>query len=873
MIGSIRNVIVSGGAERRSRAERSETAYANAQPEGARRLARATDTSRLPWSIASACESGCLIPGHGRSAAMLHFWLGASMVTSWIKGGIWTWRRVVRLRCAALTMTGAMFLGAIGGAIAQPPAVDQNDPAAELAAFKVADGFEVNLFASEKDGIVNPIQMRWDARGRLWVIGSTTYPQIKPGELPDDKVWILEDQNRDGKADKVTVFADGLMVPTGLEMAESGLWNAGSGGAAIYLGEGTKLWRMEDADGDGKMDRKEVVLRGFGTGDNHQNINSFRWSPGGELMFSQGLHAHARIETRDGIVALGEAGLWRYRPRERRLDAFYGGQADPQNPWGWVWTDWGQPLVAAGNNGTYYYPAPEMIRGVQGGRRENIWPEGRGRKTSGPDIVGTAHFPDDWQGTLIAGGYINNAVWAMRIEDDGAGIRLVDRKPLLTSTHASFRPVDVKFGPDGALYICDWYNPIIGHYQASFRHPDRDKVHGRIWRVTAQGRPLVQPPPIAGADVAQLLTNLRSPERYVRYASKVELAGRPADEVVPALRAWWPRIEAGGASDAAIEHALFEALGVFAWVETPEPALLQRAVKSRQAGLRAFAAELLARWADRLPPTFDPLEVLAELAHDPEPRVRMAAVVAAGNIPRGESIVVVLSAADQPRDPTIDLALTSAAKALRPHWQPVLAAPNGTADWKPAWRASLVALSGDPQVAANFGSGDFLPKPAAFGKYRATREFVETLTADVKAKGDPKKGAAIYKRIGCVACHAVAGEGGNMGPPLDAIGSGHPIDFIIGAVLEPQREIKEGYECYDVETKNGGKFSGYWIAGTEEKRTLRDLVGGREVVMRDEEIVKREMRGSVMPANLTDPLTIEELRDLIRYLAELGKPK
>ena len=82
----------------------------------------------------------------------------------------------------------------------------------------------------------------------------------------------------------------------------------------------------------------------------------------------------------------------------------------------------------------------------------------------------------------------------MAIEDDGAGFKLTDREPLLTSTHGSFRPVDVKFGPDGALYVCDWYNPIIGHYQASFRHPDRDKTHGRIWRITAQRPPAGEAP-------------------------------------------------------------------------------------------------------------------------------------------------------------------------------------------------------------------------------------------------------------------------------------------------------------------------------------------------------------------------------------------
>src|SRR4029434_10211680 len=120
---------------------------------------------------------------------------------------------------------------------------------------------------------------------------------------------------------------------------------------------------------------------------------------------------------------------------------------------------------------------------------------------------------------------INNAIWALKVEDDGASFRVTDLPPLLTSTESSFRPVDVKIGPDGAIYICDWFNPIIGHYQASFRHPDRDKTHGRIWRIKAKGRPLVQQPPIAGAPLDQLFENLKSEERWTRYQTKRGLAG------------------------------------------------------------------------------------------------------------------------------------------------------------------------------------------------------------------------------------------------------------------------------------------------------------------------------------------------------------
>src|SRR5689334_17495712 len=131
---------------------------------------------------------------------------------------------------------------------AESAAEESDDPAAELASFQVADGFEVKLFASEKDGVQKPIQMRFDARGRIWVIGSTVYPQLQPGQAPNDKVLILEDTNHDGICDKTTVFADGLMIPTGIEV--------GHGGA--YVGHGTELLFLKDTNGDDKADERRV---------------------------------------------------------------------------------------------------------------------------------------------------------------------------------------------------------------------------------------------------------------------------------------------------------------------------------------------------------------------------------------------------------------------------------------------------------------------------------------------------------------------------------------------------------------------------------------------------------------------------------------
>ncbi len=554
--------------------------------------------------------------------------------------------------------------------------LDPNDPAAELASFRLPEGFEANLFASEKDGVVKPIQIRWDARGRLWVLGSTTYPQLKPGEEPRDKIVILEDSNHDGRADKTTVFAEGLMIPTGLEL--------GDGGA--YVGEGTKLLFLKDTDGDDRADEKRVVLRGFGTGDNHQNINSFRWSPGGELFFSQGLHGFARVETPYGIVGLDEAGLWRLRPRELRLDPFYGGSADPQNPWGFAWTEWGMPLVVAGNNGGVSFPLPEMIRGRKIGARQNIWVNARGRKSSGPEIIRSAHFPPEWQGVLLTGGYINNAVWALKNEDDGAGFRMTDLPPFMTSTHGSFRPVDVKLGPDGAIYLCDWYNPIIGHYQASFRHPDRDRAHGRIWRITYKGRPLNTPPVIAGASVASLLENLKGTDEWTRYQTKRELGERPTPEVIAALEKWTAPMVG---RDIATERALYLALGVYEWHESPNPALLGRLLQAAKPDIRAYAAGVVARWADRLSPGPDALALLTPLVSDENPRVRLAAVVALANIPRAESLPLALRVIERGADGFTELALRQAVHALKPHWLPALLAGRLGIEDKPALLAFL----------------------------------------------------------------------------------------------------------------------------------------------------------------------------------------
>jgi putative heme-binding domain-containing protein len=156
-----------------------------------------------------------------------------------------------------------------------------------------------------------------------------------------------------------------------------------------------------------------------------------------------------------------------------------------------------------------------------------------------------------------------------------------------------------------------------------------------------------------------------------------------------------------------------------------------------------------------------------------------------------------------------------------------------------------------------------------------TPDETAALAAEVRVNGNAERGAEIFRRaeFGCVACHVVNGTGGNIGPDLSALGTAQPIDFIIGAIVEPQKEIKEGYLSISVTTKDGEEYQGYPVRETGDELVLRDVLQNQEVRLRRDVIKERKQNGSVMPAGLADTLTREEFRDLVRFLSELGKPK
>jgi glucose/arabinose dehydrogenase len=362
------------------------------------------------------------------------------------------------------------------------------DPEIERKSFQVAEGFEVNLYAADPR-IAKPIQMNFDSRGRLWIASSSIYPHIEPGKEADDRILVVEDADGDGVAEKTSVFADGLLIPTGVE--------PGDGGA--YVANSTELVHFQDTDQDGKADRKRVLLSGFGTEDTHHILHTFRWGMDGMLYFNQSIYIHSHIETPWGVRRLGGGGIWQFRPETLQLEVFCRGFV---NPWGHHFDDWGQSFATDGAYGegvNYVFPGSVWVT-APGATRIMKGLNPGSPKHCGLEVLSGSHLPEEWRGNIITNDFRGHRVCRFVLSEDGSGFASREHPELIKTEHVAFRPIDVKMGPDGAIYIADWYNPIIQHGEVDFRDPRRgDHTHGRIWRVTAKGRPLVKRPQLAGA--------------------------------------------------------------------------------------------------------------------------------------------------------------------------------------------------------------------------------------------------------------------------------------------------------------------------------------------------------------------------------------
>lgn len=653
---------------------------------------------------------------------------------------------VVASAFAVITLVGATCPRP---AIAQRDLTDipQADPVAEMAAMKLADETAVNLYAADPD-FRKPIQINFDSRGRLWVASSEVYPQIEPGQVANDKIVILEDADRDGVAEKSTVFADGLLIPTGVIPDQHG---------GAYVAASTELLHYSDTNGDGVADVKKVVFSGFGTEDTHHLLHTLRWGPDGCLYFNQSIYIHSHIETAYGTRHLDGGGIWRYRPETGQLEIVSKGFV---NPWGHIFDAHGESFAT---DGAYFeginYVFPDSIFVTSPGATRWLGGMNPGSpKHCGLEIISGGHFPESWSGDLVTSDFRGHRVCRFTVRPSGTTYTSRQQPEIINSSHIAFRPIDARMGPDGALYVADWYNPIIQHGEVDFRDERRDRVHGRIWRVHFPGRPLDKLPDFVAASTDELIAMLEAPSLAVRQFAREHLwprVGEDADAVLGAVVRWrdaadTPELKASRA----LEHQwLGEVAGRFA-ADSFEIIASGPSGPASRPSLRSAV-----RSGGHDHEAVSPRIVAAALGDDPA--LRLEAVVALGQVGGGEAAVAaartLIAAAERHRgspDPTLDFALWQSLRTLSGSW--IAALRDGRLDWQPNAGGLAFAVSA---TASGEAADAVLPLLASDQLSAAQKQL---LVETIAASGDAQA-------LGKLLTIALAGAGDSSGQRLDAV--------------------------------------------------------------------------------------------------------
>lgn len=401
-------------------------------------------------------------------------------------------------------------------------------PEEERATFTLPAGFEAELVAAEDpaNGIGKFVPIAFDQKGALWTTTALEYP-VDGNENPaaadalyaskaKDKVLVYDRDPKSptGYASKARVFAEGLAIPLGVLPYKDG----------CYVQHGHDIAFLEDTDHDGKADKRTVILTGFGVQDSHLFPHQFLRAPGGYIWMAQGAFNYSKVlrpgEPAEKAVQFDQTRMAKFRPDGSGFDITSNG---PCNIWGLVLNGEGEAFIQEANDFGYpVMPFHEYANypGCSDRQWKSYAPEFPGTpdfRMGGTGLSGLAltdkagPFPESWRDVMLVANPITNRIQSIKMERKGANWKLNPPTDFLVSTDPWFRPVAISVGPDGCLYIVDWYNKIISHNEVPRNHPDRDKTRGRIWRVKATASKPLEVPDFTAISGDELIAKLGGP--------------------------------------------------------------------------------------------------------------------------------------------------------------------------------------------------------------------------------------------------------------------------------------------------------------------------------------------------------------------------
>lgn len=510
-------------------------------------------------------------------------------------------------------------------------------PEASAKLIQVPPGFELQLFASEPN-IINPIAMDWDEKGRLWVIETVDYPNTVRDDKSggDDRIKICEDTDGDGRADKFTIFAEGLNIPTSLVFSNDG----------IIVSQAPHFLFLKDTTGDGKADIRKVIMDGWGTFDTHAGPSNLRYGIDNHIWGTVGYSGFK------GTIA-GEPydfsqGFYRFAPDVSTFEFMTG---TSNNTWGLGFTENNDIFGSTANNThSVFMGIPNRaLKGVEGIRAggsskidghyamhpitqhvRQVDVFGGFTAAAGHSFYTARNYPEPyWNNIAFVCEPTGHLVHSARIEKDGAGFREKDGWNLFASADEWVAPVEAKPGPDGAVWVLDWYNFIVQHnptptperggYAAengkgnAYENPLRDKSHGRVWRVVSKTAKKVKPLQLSKKEPEGLLAALENDNMLWRTTAQRLLVERRQTDVLPQLAALTQK------DGFAALHAMWTIDGLGA---TTKDGTVAAALKHKNPAVRKAAIQILSRynWTEE--------QVISSgILQDPDANTRLAALV------------------------------------------------------------------------------------------------------------------------------------------------------------------------------------------------------------------------------------------------------